>query len=166
MAVAPHIIVNLNIQRKRSVVVQWVRRGGRGVNVVRTNIRLNIKNCVWTAGSLLMDKVSCRAIKINGTMRWIVDVDECATMPDLCQNGKCINTLGSYRCICNRGYKADSSGLFCIGNNIKKFKRFTIYLATSRCQRMRAQSITLPANMQKHRRQFYLLVSTWLPAQS
>lgn len=45
----------------------------------------------------------------------VLDIDECATMPDLCRNGKCINTLGSYRCICNRGYKSDGSGLFCIG---------------------------------------------------
>lgn len=55
----------------------------------------------------------------------VIDVNECATMPDLCQNGKCINTLGSYRCICNRGYKADTSGLFCIGGFKKKQVCFT-----------------------------------------
>ena len=35
------------------------------------------------------------------------DIDECKTMPNLCENGQCINTLGSYRCICNRGFKPD-----------------------------------------------------------
>ena len=36
-----------------------------------------------------------------------VDLDECRLMPDACQNGRCINTLGSYRCLCDRGYQVD-----------------------------------------------------------
>uniref|UniRef100_H2LL33 Fibrillin 2b n=1 Tax=Oryzias latipes TaxID=8090 RepID=H2LL33_ORYLA len=34
-------------------------------------------------------------------------INECQVMPDLCQNGQCINTIGSFRCHCNIGYKAD-----------------------------------------------------------
>lgn len=41
------------------------------------------------------------------------DIDECQTIPDLCRNGRCINTLGSYRCLCNRGYKVDHTGTIC-----------------------------------------------------
>lgn len=37
-----------------------------------------------------------------------VDLDECRLMPGACQNGRCINTLGSYRCLCNPGYQVDS----------------------------------------------------------
>ena len=33
------------------------------------------------------------------------DVDECDA--DCSTNGKCVNTLGSYYCLCNRGYKGD-----------------------------------------------------------
>ena len=35
------------------------------------------------------------------------DIDECKTLPGLCANGQCVNTMGSYRCICNRGFRAD-----------------------------------------------------------
>lgn len=45
------------------------------------------------------------------------DIDECEMMPNLCRNGKCINTMGSYRCICNKGYKPDHSGTRCIDVN-------------------------------------------------
>ncbi|KAB0800679.1 hypothetical protein PPYR_06418 [Photinus pyralis] len=41
------------------------------------------------------------------------DVDECTTIPDLCRNGRCINTLGSYRCMCHKGFKVDPSGIYC-----------------------------------------------------
>lgn len=51
----------------------------------------------------------------NLTIRKFSDVNECETIPDLCRNGQCINTLGSYRCICNKGYRPDPSGLYCLG---------------------------------------------------
>ena len=35
----------------------------------------------------------------------------------ICQNGKCVNTDGSYRCDCNPGYKIDSTGTICEGRN-------------------------------------------------
>ena len=41
------------------------------------------------------------------------DINECETMPDLCTHGLCINTLGSFRCSCNRGYKPDSTRTSC-----------------------------------------------------
>lgn len=34
-------------------------------------------------------------------------------MPDICLNGRCINTMGSYRCICNRGFKVDTTSTYC-----------------------------------------------------
>lgn len=40
------------------------------------------------------------------------DVDECAAMPDLCAPGRCVNTIGSFRCVCGAGYRA--AGAACV----------------------------------------------------
>nr|XP_024644104.1 fibrillin-2 isoform X3 [Macaca nemestrina]XP_028705536.1 fibrillin-2 isoform X2 [Macaca mulatta] len=42
------------------------------------------------------------------------DIDECKVMPNLCTNGQCINTMGSFRCFCKVGYTTDISGTSCI----------------------------------------------------
>ena len=41
------------------------------------------------------------------TVDVVADLDECRLMPDACQHGRCINTLGSYRCLCDPGYQVD-----------------------------------------------------------
>ncbi|XP_078313226.1 fibrillin-1-like [Crassostrea virginica] len=42
------------------------------------------------------------------------DINECLKFPGICGNGYCINTQGSYRCRCNRGYKTDITSTKCI----------------------------------------------------
>uniref|UniRef100_A0A7N9ATH0 Fibrillin 1 n=1 Tax=Mastacembelus armatus TaxID=205130 RepID=A0A7N9ATH0_9TELE len=42
------------------------------------------------------------------------DIDECRVMGNLCKNGQCINTLGSYSCTCKPGYTTDISGTTCV----------------------------------------------------
>uniref|UniRef100_A0A4W3HSE0 Fibrillin-2 n=1 Tax=Callorhinchus milii TaxID=7868 RepID=A0A4W3HSE0_CALMI len=42
------------------------------------------------------------------------DIDECRVMPNLCKNGQCINTLGSYRCLCDIGYITDFTSTTCV----------------------------------------------------
>ncbi|XP_035248375.1 fibrillin-2 isoform X1 [Anguilla anguilla] len=42
------------------------------------------------------------------------DIDECKVMPNLCTNGRCINTMGSFRCHCKTGYTADITGTSCV----------------------------------------------------
>ena len=44
-----------------------------------------------------------------------VDIDECTRFSGICPNGRCINTIGSYRCVCPRGYEIDPTGTECIG---------------------------------------------------
>ena len=43
-----------------------------------------------------------------------VDVNECLAFPDMCQNGRCKNTLGGYDCRCNQGYALDEHGITCL----------------------------------------------------
>ncbi|XP_037292481.1 fibrillin-2 isoform X3 [Manduca sexta] len=42
---------------------------------------------------------------IGGALDVFGDVDECAALPTLCAPGRCVNTIGSFRCVCGRGYK-------------------------------------------------------------
>ena len=43
----------------------------------------------------------------------IKDINECLMNP--CENGECVNTDGSYRCVCRPGYTLDITGKKCIG---------------------------------------------------
>jgi len=38
-------------------------------------------------------------------------------MPDACPHGRCVNTMGSYRCLCEPGYQVDSAGTGCTDVN-------------------------------------------------
>uniref|UniRef100_A0A4W4F9J8 Fibrillin 2b n=1 Tax=Electrophorus electricus TaxID=8005 RepID=A0A4W4F9J8_ELEEL len=42
------------------------------------------------------------------------DIKECHVLPNLCKNGQCINTVGSFHCRCNVGYTTDFSGTSCV----------------------------------------------------
>ena len=41
-------------------------------------------------------------------MAYISDVDECEEDASLCENGRCINTAGSFRCDCPSGFNLSS----------------------------------------------------------
>lgn len=41
------------------------------------------------------------------------NIDECS-FSTACQNGRCVDTIGSFRCICPTGYELDASGSACV----------------------------------------------------
>ncbi|XP_024910631.1 latent-transforming growth factor beta-binding protein 1 isoform X1 [Cynoglossus semilaevis] len=51
----------------------------------------------------------------NGTQ--CVDVNECL-QPGLCENGICVNTRGSYSCVCKAGFILDASHGICISQTV------------------------------------------------
>ncbi|XP_061916705.1 latent-transforming growth factor beta-binding protein 4 isoform X4 [Entelurus aequoreus] len=51
----------------------------------------------------------------NGTK--CVDVNECL-QPGLCENGVCVNTRGSYSCVCKPGFILDASHGICISQTV------------------------------------------------
>ena len=44
-----------------------------------------------------------------------MDINECHADPNICGNGFCINTDGSFRCECRTGFTLDRTGRNCIG---------------------------------------------------
>nr|XP_020478341.1 latent-transforming growth factor beta-binding protein 4 [Monopterus albus] len=53
--------------------------------------------------------------RANGTH--CVDVNECL-QPGLCENGLCVNTRGSYSCVCRVGFILDASHGICISQSV------------------------------------------------
>ncbi|XP_070391080.1 signal peptide, CUB and EGF-like domain-containing protein 2 isoform X8 [Dermacentor albipictus] len=51
-----------------------------------------------------------RGYTVNGTK--CIDIDECQTQQNTCK-GQCVNTDGSFRCVCPAGYKLDTDGKSC-----------------------------------------------------
>jgi len=52
-----------------------------------------------------------------------VDMDECSTS-GMCENGKCVNMEGSFKCVCDSGFRIGPDLSHCIG--IDFIERLTI----------------------------------------
>ena len=63
--------------------------------------------CCWVVLDVVAWLVVYEWTTTGGWCCLCPDLDECRLMPGACQHGRCINTLGSYRCLCDAGYQVD-----------------------------------------------------------
>lgn len=54
---------------------------------------------------------------IFSVLTLILDIDECLQNGRICNNGRCINTDGSFHCVCNAGFHVTRDGKNCEGNS-------------------------------------------------
>lgn len=62
------------------------------------------------------DRTSCYTALILLSVFLLTDIDECTEVQQLCSQGRCENTEGSFLCICPAGFMASEEGTNCIGN--------------------------------------------------
>jgi len=46
---------------------------------------------------------------------FLPDLDECVANGRICNNGRCVNTEGSFHCVCNAGFDISADGKNCQG---------------------------------------------------
>ena len=47
-------------------------------------------------------------------MSYIADTNECAES-GMCLNGRCVNEMGKYRCVCDQDFEPNPTNTACIG---------------------------------------------------
>lgn len=52
----------------------------------------------------------------------VLDIDECREIPGVCENGVCINMIGSFRCECPIGFIYNDKLLICEGTTCTPLK--------------------------------------------
>lgn len=67
---------------------------------------------------------------------WLSDIDECLQNGRICNNGRCINTDGSFHCVCNAGFQVAADGKNCEGktflNLLRNYSRKRLFTAVTK----------------------------------
>lgn len=73
--------------------------------------------------------VSC----IENVLVCVSDLNECSAKPGVCQNGRCENTVGSYRCRCDQGFSPSTTQTDCIGKHSSTYLSVSLSLSFHLC---------------------------------
>lgn len=63
---------------------------------------------------------------MNPDGRTCIDVDECKESPRICNGGECVNSIGSYSCICGLGLLPGADNSSCVGTICSRNFYFSI----------------------------------------
>ncbi|XP_041795911.1 latent-transforming growth factor beta-binding protein 4 isoform X3 [Chelmon rostratus] len=107
-----------------------------------------ITDCVLCPDNSGQSNSSCPAgfEGTNGTQ--CVDVNECL-QPGLCENGICVNTRGSYSCVCRVGFILDASHGICISQSVISEEKGQCYRVLGSGQGPSSCSLPIARNITK-----------------
>ena len=89
----------------------------------RCNNTMGSFNCICTEGFILeVDQLTCQGnmhtikgrVTIATYISYVLDHDECLLTDHGCEH-QCVNTHGTYMCVCNWGYRLDPNMRNCSG---------------------------------------------------
>lgn len=64
---------------------------------------------------------------------FLPDLDECVANGRICNNGRCVNTEGSFHCVCNAGFEISADGKNCQGLSTSDIYGVETYFKESVC---------------------------------
>ncbi|XP_067363392.1 latent-transforming growth factor beta-binding protein 4 isoform X2 [Channa argus] len=107
-----------------------------------------ITDCVLCPHHTGQSNSSCPAgfEQANGTQ--CVDMNECL-QPGLCENGICVNTRGSYSCVCREGFILDATHGICISQSVISEEKSQCYRVLGSSQGPSSCSLPILRNITK-----------------
>ena len=117
-----HNILHRNVFSSQENVLQVTYLKTSHVSV-NTSLILLLKSycfCLTTLAHILEKPSLCLStLSLRPSFSLILsstlDIDECKSFPGQCRNGRCLNTPGSYQCVCSEGFTLDVSESICRG---------------------------------------------------
>ena len=94
---------------------------------VHTACKQHQRVCMQSCAQMCLCVLCERPYDCGQFVSPFTDINEC-DQSGLCLNGRCVNTEGSFRCICTPGYEISSDGRYCTGESPSQIQWFPLNL--------------------------------------